>query len=64
MAKLLQIIERRRNRKSGALDTPVKDLFPNGEKTAIIRAIHDLQDESETRRREHKKIMEHLGISL
>lgn len=62
MAKLMQTLERRRNAKHGVSDQPAKDLFPNGEKAAIIKAIHDLQDDGEASRRCQRKIMDHLGI--
>ncbi len=81
MARCLQLLERRRNRTrlakepgehdDGKDGQPVRDLFPNGEKMQILRAIKDLRRENEERRDENaetaaicRKIAEHLRIEV
>ena len=74
MARCLQLLERRRNRQrlehGEEQGKSVRDLFPNGEKAQMLRAIRDLQRENETRREENaataamvQRIATHLKVA-
>jgi hypothetical protein len=71
MAKLMQALEKRRNSKATGGQAPIRELFPNGEKTAWLRALSDLREENELRRKETRslraiveQIAERLKISV
>lgn len=68
MAKLLQTLERRRNLKTAHGETDdeeaeqsIRELFPNGERRQVIRAINDLKRENEARREEYQTILGHVA---
>lgn len=66
MAKLMQTMERRRNAHSQQEaeeedeEKSIRELFPNGERRQVIRAIQDLKRENETRREENQNMMGYL----